>query len=57
MFYVERGEAQEGLGANFIIKWVAEKEVHEPVVEAMMIGTAGTHGFSFISPGRVLSQK
>jgi hypothetical protein len=57
MFYVERGEPQEGLGANFIIKWVAEKETHEPVVEAVMIGSVGNHGVSFISPGRVLSQK
>ena len=37
--------------------WVAEKQVHEPVVEAGMISKMGSHGFSFISPGRVLSQK
>jgi hypothetical protein len=56
-FFVDRAQPQEGLGANFIIKWAAEKKVYEPVVEAVMIGSLGTHGFSFISPGRVLSQK
>ena len=56
-FYAARGDPQDGIGANFIIEWVAEKHVHEPVVEAVMISKMGNHGFSFISPGRVLSQK
>jgi hypothetical protein len=36
------------------VEWVAEKEISEPVVEAVMIGTESTQGISFISPGKVI---
>ena len=45
-----------GVGANFIVEWVAEQPVHEPVIEAVIIGGMGNHGISLISPGRVLSR-
>jgi len=45
-----------GVGANFIVNWVADRQVYEPVVEAIMISTSGTQGISLISPGRVISQ-
>ena len=40
-----------GLGANFLVEWVAEQPVYGPVVEAVMIGTAGTQAISFVSTG------
>ena len=45
-----------GVGANFIVEWVAETGVYEPVVEAIMINTSGQQGISLLSPGRVISQ-
>jgi hypothetical protein len=45
-----------GWGANFVVEWVAEDPVHEPIIEAIMVSTEGTHGISFISLGRVISQ-
>lgn len=45
-----------GWGANFVVEWVAEEPVHEPVIEAIMVSTEGTHGISFISLGRVIVQ-
>ena len=45
-----------GIGANFIVEWVAEKKVHEPVIEAVMTNRVGTAGFSLISPGRIISE-
>ena len=45
-----------GVGANFIVEWVAETGVYEPVVEAIMVNTSGQQGISFMSPGRVISQ-
>lgn len=45
-----------GVGANFIVEWVAETGVYEPVVEAIMVSTSGQQGISFMSPGRVISQ-
>lgn len=53
-FVVRRTDTRGGLGANFIVEWVAEKEVSEPVIEAVMIGAESTQGISFVSIGRVI---
>jgi len=53
-FVVERTDTTGGLGANFIVEWIAKKKVSEPVVEAVMISAASNQGISFVSPGRVL---
>lgn len=55
-FFSEQHDASGGIGANFIVEWVAEQPVYEPVVEAVMIGTISSQGISFVSPGRVISQ-
>lgn len=55
-FFIEQQDASGGLGSNFIVEWVAEQPVYEPVVEAVMIGTVSSQGISFISPGRVVTQ-
>ncbi len=55
-FFVEQHNSGGGLGSNFIVEWVAERPVYEPVVEAVMIGTISSQGISFISPGRVVTQ-
>jgi hypothetical protein len=53
-FVVERTDTSGGLGANFIVDWIARKEVSEPVVEAVMISAVSSQGISFVSPGRVI---
>ena len=53
-FVVNKTDTSGGLGANFIVEWVAQTEVSQPVVEAVMIGTDFQQGISFISPGRVI---
>lgn len=55
-FLVEDTDRSGGWGANFIVEWVAEEPVYEPIIEAIMVSTQGTHGVSMISLGRVLSQ-
>jgi hypothetical protein len=55
-FFVAANDASGGAGANFIVEWVAEKTVYEPVVEAVMINSSSAQGISFISPARVLKQ-
>ncbi len=45
-----------GVGTNFIVEWVAEEPVYEPVVEALMLNATGNQGVSFVSVGRVISQ-
>jgi hypothetical protein len=45
-----------GVGANFIVEWVAESASSEPVIEALMVSTSGSQGVSLLSPGRVIGQ-
>lgn len=56
-FVVERTDNSGGLGANFIVEWVAENEVSEPVVEAVMINAVSAQGISFVSNGRVIKSQ
>lgn len=55
-FVVDRNDTSGGSGANFIVEWVAKTEISEPIVEAVMIGSALQQGISWISPGRVIKQ-
>lgn len=51
-FLVERDDVTGGSGANFLVEWVAEQEVTEPIIEAVMIDTKGQQGISFARSGR-----
>ncbi|HYC13188.1 MAG TPA: DUF3124 domain-containing protein [Stellaceae bacterium] len=44
-------DTRGGTGANFVVDWGATKPISEPVIEAVMVGSSGTRGFAFISPG------
>jgi len=56
-FVVPADDNSGGWGANFLVEWVAEQPVYEPVIEAVMVSTRGTEGVSFISEGRVVSEQ
>lgn len=56
-YLVETEDTRGGLGANFIVEWVAETSVSEPVIEALMLNTSGNQGISFISLGRVIQRQ
>ena len=56
-FIVNQNDHTGGSGANFLIEWVAETEVYEPIVEALMVSTSSQQGISFISQGRVIESK
>lgn len=53
-FFVDTTDTSGGLGAKFIVEWVAQAKVSEPVIEAVMIGSGFHQGISFISPGKVI---
>lgn len=55
-FFVDANEQSGGLGTNFIVEWVAEQPVFEPVVEAIMLNTSNNQGISLTTPGRVINQ-
>ncbi|HEY9878733.1 MAG TPA: DUF3124 domain-containing protein [Leptolyngbyaceae cyanobacterium] len=56
-FFVAADDTSGGSGASFIVEWVAEETVSEPVIEAVMISTSSSQGISFISSGKVLQQR
>ena len=56
-FVVKESDTRGGSGANFLVKWQAETEVNEPLLEGVMIGTAGQQGISFTSRGKVIKNK
>ncbi|BAT52057.1 hypothetical protein NOS3756_09880 [Nostoc sp. NIES-3756] len=56
-FFITRNDVSGGVGANFIVQWVAAKTVSQPIIEAVMIGTDFQQGISFISPGRVIKSQ
>ena len=55
-FFIAADDTSGGSGANFIVEWVAEKTVYEPVIEAVMISTSSSQGISFVSPAKILKQ-
>ena len=56
-FVVKESDTKGGSGANFLVKWRAETEVNEPIMEGVMIGAAGQQGISFTSRGKALRNK
>lgn len=53
---IAQGDKRGGVGASFLVEWVAESDVNEPVVEAIMISIRGSQGVSFVSRGRAVQQ-
>jgi hypothetical protein len=53
----ESKKEAEGLGANFIIQWQAEKKVNEPIIECLIIGSSGAQGYSFATQGRIIKEQ
>jgi hypothetical protein len=51
-YVVPEKDTSGGSGANFIVKWNAEKPVNAPIIETIMIGAKIQQGISFTSRGR-----
>jgi hypothetical protein len=55
-FNISQSDISGGIGANFIVEWGANQSVIEPYIQAIMLGTQGTHGFSWRNPGYVIKE-
>jgi len=55
-FVVAANDDSGGFGANFIVEWIAETPVSEPVIEGIMINTSSQQGLSLITTRRILDQ-
>ena len=56
-FFVTESDSSGGVSASFLVDWVAEQAVSDPLVEAVMISTASGQGLSFTSRGRVIADR
>lgn len=53
-YIVKESDKAGGFGANFLVKWMSDSNVNQPVIECIMIGTSGQQGISFLTIGRVV---
>lgn len=56
-FLVERDDTSGGSGASFLVEWVSNQPVTEPIIEAIMIDTSAQQGISFARQGTVIKEK
>ena len=56
-YIVPESDSAGGSGANFIVRWEADAEVNNAIVEGIMIGTKMQQGISFVSRGQVIKEK
>jgi uncharacterized protein DUF3124 len=56
-YFVEESDATGGSGANFLVTWGSESDepIQEPVVQALMVGTSGNIGVSFLTEAILIS--
>ena len=54
-FFVEESDESGGASPSLVVRWAATEPTSNPVVESVMIGTAGTQGISFTAQGRAIS--
>jgi hypothetical protein len=54
-FFIKESDVAGGIGASFVVEWQSAHPVSAPLIEAVMIGAAGTPlGISFVTRGQVI---
>lgn len=54
--HIEEKDDGGGFGANFIVRWEADRVMNAPIVECVMIGATSGQGISFVSPGQEIRE-
>jgi hypothetical protein len=52
--HLSERDKEGGVGANFIIRWHAAKEVNVPIIECVMVGSPGR---AFVSPSQPIKEE
>jgi hypothetical protein len=55
--FIKESDEAGGFGANFLVRWEADKEINPPVIESVMIGARSGQGISFLSRGQVIEER
>lgn len=54
--HIDEKDDRGGFGANFIVRWEADKIINAPVIECVMVGATSGQGISFVSPGQEIRE-
>ena len=54
--HIEEKDVSGGFGANFIVRWGADKVINTPIIECVMIGATSGQGISFVSLGQEIKE-
>lgn len=54
--HIEEKDESGGFGANFIVRWEADRVINTPIIECVMIGAISGQGISFVSPGQEIRE-
>ncbi len=54
--FIPEDDVAGGVGANFIVKWKAAREINMPIIESVMIGEKSGQGISFVVPGQIIKE-
>jgi hypothetical protein len=54
-FFVPEND-KSGTGANFIVEWVSDTTISEPLIESVMLGLTSGQGISFSSVGKIIRE-
>jgi hypothetical protein len=55
-FFIPEND-KSGTGANFIVEWVSDTLISEPLIESVMLGLSSGQGISFSSVGRIIREQ
>ena len=55
-YFVKERDQSGGSGACFLVRWVSEMPMGDPIVEAAMVGSSGSLGVSFLTTARVIEE-
>ncbi|HBA86574.1 MAG TPA: hypothetical protein DCZ75_00905 [Geobacter sp.] len=54
--HIKEKDESGGFGANFIVRWQADRVINAPIIECVMIGATSGQGISFVSPGQEIRE-
>jgi hypothetical protein len=54
--HLEEKDTAGGFGANFVVRWEADRLVNAPIVECVMIGATSGQGISFVSAAQEIKE-
>jgi hypothetical protein len=55
-YYLDETDKEGGGGANFVVRWQADRKVNKPIIEGIMVGGQSGRGISYRTVGQELTE-